>query len=289
MADQAQAATVDFENDYSAGFAGKTAEDAPAAEPLQEPVVEKEVTEQGEVKPPEGEGQPPAEEVKPPAEDWEKRFKDTRADHTRISQENADLKKRLDELEAKLNAKPAPEEEGAEDEDADLDELFTDYAGAPKAIRREAERLLKEKFGDFDPVKAQEAAIQTMQLRYDNAVIYGVQDPESKAFVPGVTDYYAITNTPAYWDWYAAKGYNVPEGHPPWKAIAILNEYKAEQAEKTVKAAVTEHDQEAAKRAEEIKASASGGLPAGVRKTTTTTAKKDDNDFGGGFREAAST
>jgi hypothetical protein len=289
MENQAQA--VAMEDDYSAGFQGKTAEDAIAAAATEkQPPVEV----PGEEKPPEGEEQPPLTEEQPPiAEDWkakfettEKRFKDTQAAFTKESQRTADLEKRLAELETKLTAASEKSAEEGPGPDEEWLQLQQDYPGIEKAIQNQAERLLKEKFGDLDPTKVKEIRDSAFAIKYDNAVIYGVQDPETKTFVPGNPRYYAITNDVAYWEWYGAKGYNVPEGHPPWKAISILNEYETEKAEKVVAAEVGKHDEEAARKAAEIKAGASGALPAGVRSGTTAVKKDDPNDYSGGFAAA---
>jgi hypothetical protein len=174
--------------------------------------------------------------------DWEQKFKtleqqvhDNKAWATRVAQENAELKKQL-------SGKPegdAPE--GKTDKDDVLpDDLREYYATDPmlqKAVAFEADRLVKQRFGDFDPrsidqrISVVNESIE--QANFERAVMVGVVTP--KGFVKGHPDAIAVMSTLDYQTWFEAEAQRDPAIRSVSDAVAaigIMDRYKASVAEK---------------------------------------------------------
>jgi len=174
--------------------------------------------------------------------DLDQRFKtleqqvhDNKAWATRVAQENAELKKQL-------SVKPegsGPEGETAKDE-VIPDELREYYATDPmlqKAVAFEAERLVKQRFGDFDPrsidqrISVVNESIE--QANFERAVMVGVVTP--KGFVNGHPDAIAVLSTTDYQTWFETEAQRDPAIRSVSDAVAaigIMDRYKASVAEK---------------------------------------------------------
>lgn len=102
--------------------------------------------------------------------DYEKRYKDTQADHTRISQEKAKLLKDKIELEAELNVlreQSKPKFELPKDEQEALDELkFSD----PDAWRSKVNELESKAIAEHDNRITESKTQATQQLELNSRV-----------------------------------------------------------------------------------------------------------------------
>lgn len=128
--------------------------------------------------PPEGtppEGKPP--ETKPDEVNWEQRYKDLQTEQTRTSQENADLNRRLEQLER-------PPEEPDEDLDVD-DEGFIDRKTADKMIK---DAVMKAVSG----VRTQSANAYFRRtypelVKYESAIAGIMRSPKDPGKLKGVS------------------------------------------------------------------------------------------------------
>lgn len=82
------------------------------------------------------ETEPPAQPEAPPREDWEKRYKDTQAHGTKVTQENAELKAEIERLREETEAREPTTKRATEDPLANIpDEDWVDGRTVKKAIR----------------------------------------------------------------------------------------------------------------------------------------------------------
>lgn len=226
----------------------------------------------------------------------EKRFKDNQAAYTKSQQEKAELKKRLEELEAKQSeaAKSSSPESsagsGPEEMPDDVKTFLADFPEAQNAIIHLAKGLaskeikaFQESLGDIESLKNVKAIQDEVHReRWERAVVNGFIDREGN-YVEGVPDYYRIAapSNKEYWDWYSSKGYGACD---PLDAIARLNEWKTIKEENRIAAETAERDRQAAEKAAKAQEVMKAGLPSSQRKPASQ-AKPDPNDFDGGFND----
>jgi hypothetical protein len=92
----------------------------------------------------------------PPTEDvpWEKRYNDLRPKFTQVTQQNSDLRKRIDALERQANIEPAPqspEQTGLAQVPEDLYDLMSDPAAFQTAVGKVAKEVIDEAMSLYVP------------------------------------------------------------------------------------------------------------------------------------------
>lgn len=196
--------------------------------------------------------------------------------------ENAELKARMEALEASLSKQPgekkteqtdAKEDEGMPEE---LQALYEDFPTLRQAVQYEADRLVRQAVtGGINPADLQD---KLNVLEFTNAVCFGFVDEAGK-FVDGVPDAVKITSSKDYWDWFKEKGY---QPGPPEHAIKILNEYKVEKL-KSASRESTKKDQD---RSGRLKEAFGGTIEPGNKKGNGSLSSHKATDFEGAFEEA---
>ena len=260
---------------------------------------------EGLLAPTEQEAKPEPEKKpeKEPEVDWkakhdeaEKRFKDNQAAYTKSQQEKAELKKRLEELEAKQAEAAKSQKSEAdtipatEEMPEDVKSFLEDFPEAQKAILHLAKGLaskeikaFQDSLGDIESLKNVKAIQDEVHReRWERAVVNGFIDKDGN-YVEGVSDYYRIAapNNKEYWDWYSSKGYGACD---PLDAIARLNEWKTIKEESRIATETAERDRQAAEKAAKAQEVMKAGLPSSQRKPASQ-GKPDPNDFDGGFND----
>jgi len=225
-------------------------EDETLSEESEEESTEDKVTEKAE------EDDPPKKEAGEEEEssseeedtDWEKRFKDTQSWATKLSQENKDLKDKLESDES--------------DETADgFDSWFDGLSGDQQEAIEDQE--LKESFEALFNVKSagkavpddnvmkriENAELQANMARFDLAITGGFVNDKGE-FVEGHPDAVKIFSSKEYRQYHdEAKEAKNPliESSDPADAIKFIGKFK----EDVLKEAASEHDTKAKEKAEE--------------------------------------
>jgi len=188
----------------------------------------------------------------------QKALSDTQAWATRMAQELAELKK----SQPKPQVPPDPPPPAADDMPAEIREFYEDYPDMQKAVQFEAEKLIKTRFGDFDPAAVSSVKDALAQADFEKRVVTGFSTPEGQ-WIDGHPDAYKIMATPDFKAWWTLEiGKNPTFGmvSDPRNAIDIMTRYKTEKAA----AAASLHDQQQKLPAEQMKEFASGSVPPGT-------------------------
>lgn len=234
------------------------------------------------------------EEPKPAEKDWkveaerlEKIARDNQAAFTQRSQESAELKRRIDELEAQLRAKPAQQPQEPEVPEG-LADLFSEFPnakdGLDKWVDQQVARKVQATIGDPAVLSKQKQEIEHLNDRlykmdYERKMTYGFRGEDGK-FVEGHADWPTIMHRDDFWEWH-----NNVKKYPPapgnhGEAIRRVSEWKTEVLQKAV-AEGAKASEAKAQKTEDI-------LRGGVRPGSTgrpQVSKKDPMDFNAGFFE----
>lgn len=227
---------------------------------------------------PEGEPEPAKEEAKEepkPAEPkpdddkarLEKMVRDNQAWATRLAQENADLKKRIEAQKPLEAPKPEPVALDVAALPDDAKRFLTDFPEARAALEHVARITRETVLKEMDAKVSQQLAVIPQlqqfigQQQFMQELVSGAVD-ETGARVPGHTDAVEIVNSPEFQNWLVETGRN-PEMRSV-QAIKAIGEYKKQAAA----LATSAHDKAAREKAARLKEAAGGALPNDKRKTT---------------------
>jgi|GEM_PF-6095560 len=260
--DQIDASSAELtDEEAEKAFAEGLGEEAPAEassgddETTQEETTSKTPKERTE-EPPSKEPKTEEAEQRPSYEDLEKALADTKAWGTRLSMELADLRK----TPPVPPTKPEAEEPKTPEMPDDLKKFLDDYPEMESAVNFFAERIVKERFGDFDPAKTgqsiSELSGQMDQFRFERAVMGGFRDATGQ-WINGHPDAYEVMATPAFQRFYQAEVQRNPvllQLSDPAQSISLLTRYKEEHA----RTAAAAHDAKQRGSAEQMQALASG-------------------------------
>jgi hypothetical protein len=178
----------------------------------------------------------------------EKQVSDNKAWATRVAQENAELKRKFDELERESAQTVVPK-----DPPAVPDDIREYYENDPKlkdVIAYEASRLLAERFGDFTP-ESMDNRFQgydnaLAQLNFERGVTGGVLT--DTGYVQGHPDAYQVMSSQGFREWMAVETVKDPSAgsvNDPVVAIGIIDRYKAHVAAALSAAEAVKKDEQA--------------------------------------------
>ncbi len=212
--------------------------------------------------------------------DYEKQFKDTQAAFTEKSQENADLKKRIKDLEEENVAYQKSLDESTEEEpfefSDDVKEFFEEYPEAKKAIEQIREHILKNigRGGSTEALRSEITNLnaRVAQANYERAIVSGFVD-DNDNFIEGHPDAFRVVRTKEFDDFCKSNKINT-ENISAMDAIKTISQYKESIAKKSA----SEHDKGVDERAKKLAQKASGSIESGstVKQSMT---KTPDNEF----------
>jgi|GEM_PF-5596103 len=188
-------------------------------------------------------GEPGADESPASTEELQRQMEANKAWGTRLAQENAELRK-------KLGGAPPAKSDGqgvtdGQDSGGDADALPDDIAAYlgddpmfEKAANAIAERIVKQRFGDFDPSAVGDVNDRLMQLEFERGVTAGSYGSDGQ-YVKGHSDAYSIMNSPEYQSWFDTESKLDPtltQISDPIAAIRVLDRYKEHAAKQGAEA-----------------------------------------------------
>lgn len=161
----------------------------------------------------------------------EKRLHDNQAWATRVAQENAALKAKDGGEKPQAKADPP-----AEDIPPEVKAYYESDPDLKKVVEYEAQRLVKARFGEFDPRVVEQRLSETQarleQGNFERSVLYGVVTPGG--FVKGHPDALEVMSSPDYQQWFQAESQrdsSILTISDPVQAIGIMDRYKTRVAE----------------------------------------------------------
>lgn len=179
----------------------------------------------------------------------QKMVEDNKSHASKVSAENAKLKKQLGEQDSAINVSELPE---------DVQAIIEDNPALLQTVQVLADHQMKKALGDFKPEEVSSLKGQVEQLQFNNRLIGGFFKGDT--YVQGHPDALQLMAAPEFTNWMKEEKINPDDVGSVESAINLIGKYKGHR----IKSAVADDDKSKKETADAVNSALSGGPELGT-------------------------